>query len=65
VLDPLDGTKNFVSGLPLFAVMAAVIRRGRIVGGLIHDPVTRTSALAEDGAGARLRPTKERAARAP
>jgi hypothetical protein len=33
VLDPLDGTKNFVSGLPLFAV----IRRGRIVGGLIHD----------------------------
>ena len=64
MLDPLDGTKNFVSGLPLFAVMAAAVRRGRIVCGLIHDPVTRTSALAEDGAGAWLRPTKERAARA-
>ncbi|MDT7664722.1 MAG: hypothetical protein QOD04_4278, partial [Pseudonocardiales bacterium] len=31
VVDPLDGTKNFVSGLPLFAVMAAVLRAGRVV----------------------------------
>lgn len=55
VLDPLDGTKNFVAGLPLFAVMAAVLHRGRIVGGLIHDPVTRSSAIATDGGGAWLR----------
>lgn len=55
VLDPLDGTKNFVSGLPLFAVMAAVLRRGRIVSGLIHDPVAQTSALAVEGAGAWMR----------
>lgn len=55
VLDPLDGTKNFVSGLPLFAVMAAVMRRGQIVGSVIHDPVTRSSALASDGTGAWLR----------
>jgi fructose-1,6-bisphosphatase/inositol monophosphatase family enzyme len=55
VLDPLDGTKNFVSGLPLFAVMAAAMDRGRIVGCVIHDPITRTSAMAVAGAGAWLR----------
>ena len=55
VLDPLDGTKNFVACLPLFAVMAAVVERGRIVAGVIHDPVTRTSAPATDGGGAWIR----------
>ncbi|MGP4020591.1 inositol monophosphatase family protein [Saccharopolyspora sp. 5N708] len=55
LLDPLDGTKNFVAGLPLFAVMAAVVRRGRIVAGVIHDPVTGTSAIATEGGGAWLR----------
>lgn len=55
VLDPLDGTKNFVSGLPLFAMMAAIMRKGRIVGGIIHDPVTRSSAMATAGGGAWLR----------
>jgi fructose-1,6-bisphosphatase/inositol monophosphatase family enzyme len=55
VVDPLDGTKNFVSGLPLFAVMAAVLRAGRVVAGVIHDPVTDTSAVAVEGGGAWLR----------
>jgi fructose-1,6-bisphosphatase/inositol monophosphatase family enzyme len=55
VLDPLDGTKNFVAGLPLFAVMAAVVERGRIVAGVIHDPVTHTSAIATEGGGAWIR----------
>lgn len=55
VVDPLDGTKNFVSGLPLFAVMAAVMRRGHIVAGVIHDPVIRSSAVAAEGAGAWIR----------
>lgn len=55
VLDPLDGTKNFVSGLPLFAVMAAVMHQGRIVGATIHDPVTGSSAVATEGGGAWLR----------
>jgi hypothetical protein len=32
VRDPLDGAENFVSGLPLFAVKAAVMHRGQIVG---------------------------------
>ncbi|HEX4247462.1 MAG TPA: inositol monophosphatase [Pseudonocardia sp.] len=55
VVDPLDGTKNFVSGLPLFAVMAAVLRAGRVVAGVIHDPLTGTSAMAVEGEGAWLR----------
>ncbi|MEV6644138.1 inositol monophosphatase [Amycolatopsis sp. NPDC051371] len=63
VLDPLDGTKNFVSGLPLFAVMVATMRRGRIVGCVIHDPMTRTSAMAVAGAGAWLRRPGEAAQR--
>jgi len=52
VLDPLDGTKNFVAGLPLFAVMAAVVERGRIAAGVIHDPIPRTSVIATEGGGA-------------
>jgi fructose-1,6-bisphosphatase/inositol monophosphatase family enzyme len=52
VIDPLDGTKNFASGVPLFGVMGAVLERGEVVAGMIHDPVCRSSALAFKGAGA-------------
>ncbi|OUL99813.1 inositol monophosphatase family protein [Variovorax sp. JS1663] len=54
VIDPLDGTKNFASGVPLFGVMGAVLERGEVVAGVIHDPVCRSSALAFRGAGAWL-----------
>jgi fructose-1,6-bisphosphatase/inositol monophosphatase family enzyme len=52
VLDPLDGTKNFVSGLPLFGVMAAATVRGEVVLAAIHDPVCRDTAFALRGEGA-------------
>lgn len=52
VVDPVDGTANFAAGLPLFGVMAAVFRRGEIVGAVIHDPVGDDSALALRGEGA-------------
>lgn len=54
LLDPLDGTRNFASGLPLFGVMAAAVMRGHIVAGVIHDPVTGTTALARRDQGAWL-----------
>lgn len=54
VVDPLDGTKNFASGLPLFGVMVAVVARGEVVAGVIHDPVGRTSACALRDHGAWL-----------
>jgi fructose-1,6-bisphosphatase/inositol monophosphatase family enzyme len=52
VLDPLDGTKNFASGLPLFGVMAAATVRGEVAIAVIHDPVCRTTAFALRGEGA-------------
>jgi fructose-1,6-bisphosphatase/inositol monophosphatase family enzyme len=52
VIDPLDGTRNFASGVPLFGVMVAVIENGEVVAGIIHDPVCRSTVLAFRGAGA-------------
>lgn len=54
VVDPLDGTKNFASGLPLFGVMVAVVARGEVLAGVIHDPVGHTTACALRGQGAWL-----------
>lgn len=54
VVDPLDGTKNFASGLPLFGVMVAVVARGEVVAGVIHDPVGQTTACAVREQGAWL-----------
>ena len=46
VVDPIDGTSNYAAGLPLFGVMAAVVRRGEVVAAAIHDPVGDDTALA-------------------
>ena len=52
VLDPIDGTYNFVSGLPLFGVIVAIVERGRTTGAVIHDPVGDDTAVAMAGQGA-------------
>jgi fructose-1,6-bisphosphatase/inositol monophosphatase family enzyme len=52
LVDPIDGTKNFASGLPLFGVMAAVVVRGATVAGVIYDPVAESWALGLRGVGA-------------
>ncbi len=52
VLDPLDGTFNFAKGVPLFAVMAAVLVRGEVALAAIHDPLGDDTALAVRGEGA-------------
>lgn len=54
-LDPVDGTANFAAGLPLYAVMAAVVSKGETVGGIIYDPMGDDWVMAERGAGAFLR----------
>lgn len=54
VIDPIDGTLNYASDLPLFAVMAAAIVRGETAGAVIHDPTLNDSALALRGEGAWL-----------
>jgi myo-inositol-1(or 4)-monophosphatase len=40
VVDPLDGTANYVHGLPNFAVSVAVERRGEVQAGVVYDPTT-------------------------
>lgn len=52
VVDPLDGTANFVAGRPEFAVMAALVRSGETVAAWIVQPVGGNVYVAEKGAGA-------------
>jgi histidinol-phosphatase len=40
VLDPIDGTKSFISGVPLFGTLIALAQRGRPVLGIIDQPVS-------------------------
>ncbi len=41
VLDPIDGTKSFISGIPLFGTLVALLHRGRPVLGIIDQPISR------------------------
>ncbi len=41
VIDPIDGTKSFVSGVPLFGTLIALLRDGRPVLGVIDQPILR------------------------
>jgi len=54
IVDPLDGTSNFLHGLPHFAVSIAVEERGEVVAGLVYQPLTDESFWAERGKGAWL-----------
>lgn len=55
VIDPVDGTINFASGLPLFGVMLAVVVKGETVAGIIHDPVGKDFLIGLRGAGSHLK----------
>jgi len=52
IVDPVDGTRNFAAGLPLFGVMTAVTIRGETVAGVIYDPICRDWTYALRGGGA-------------
>jgi myo-inositol-1(or 4)-monophosphatase len=52
VVDPLDGTTNFLHGLPHWAVSIALEHKGQIVSGVIYDPVKDELFHAEKGEGA-------------
>ncbi len=54
IIDPLDGTTNFLHGLPHWAISIALEFKGEIVAGLIHDPVKNEIFHAEKGTGAWL-----------
>lgn len=52
LVDPLDGTTNFLHGLPHFAVSIALERRGELIAGVIYDPIKAELFAAEKGSGA-------------
>lgn len=54
VIDPLDGTKNFFAGVPLWCVSLALVRAGQPVVGVIFCPLTGELYSARAGGGARL-----------
>src|SRR3546814_14329141 len=54
IVDPLDGTTNFLHGVPHFAISIAVEDNGEVVAGLIYQPLTDESFWAEKGKGAWL-----------
>lgn len=53
-VDPIDGTTNFVNGLPYFAISVAFMRGGRSELGVVFDPVADEMFYAERGRGAWL-----------
>ncbi|GAN50557.1 myo-inositol-1(or 4)-monophosphatase [Methylobacterium sp. PvP062] len=53
-IDPLDGTSNFLHGVPHFAVSVGLEREGQIVAGAIFDPIKDELFVAERGKGAYL-----------
>ncbi len=54
IIDPLDGTTNFLHGIPLFAISLALERDGEIVAALIFNPASGELFTAERGKGAFL-----------
>jgi len=54
IVDPLDGTTNFLHGIPLFCVAIALERAGEIVASVVYNPIMDELFSAEKGSGAWL-----------
>jgi len=52
IIDPLDGTSNFIAGFPFWCVSIAAREKGRIVAGVVWDPLRQEMYAAERGGGA-------------
>ena len=62
VIDPLDGTTNFLHGIPQFAISIGLQREGTVIAGVIYNPATDELYIAERGKGAFLNDTRLRVA---
>ena len=60
IIDPIDGTTNFLNGLPHFAISIAYEEKGEILSGIIFDPIKNEMFFAEKGQGAYLNNTRTR-----
>ncbi len=65
IIDPLDGTTNFLHGFPQFAVSIALQRRGRLEQAVVYDPMRQELFTATRGAGAQLNNRRIRVAQRP
>ena len=54
IIDPIDGTTNFMHAVPFFAISVALERKGELVAGVTYNPVTDEMFTAEKGQGAFL-----------
>jgi myo-inositol-1(or 4)-monophosphatase len=52
IIDPLDGTTNFIHGLPIYCVTIAIERKGELVAGVTYDPNLDELFTSEKGSGA-------------
>jgi myo-inositol-1(or 4)-monophosphatase len=62
IVDPLDGTTNFLHGIPHFAISIALEREGTIVAGVVYNPINEELFVAERGKGAFLNDQRLRVA---
>ena len=62
IVDPLDGTTNFLHGIPVFAISIALERQGQIVAGVVYNPAMDELYTAERGGGAYLNDRRLRVA---
>lgn len=60
IVDPLDGTTNFLHGIPHWAISIALESHGEIVAGLVYDPIKDEMFTAEKGQGAFIRRSRLR-----
>ena len=60
IIDPIDGTFNFLNGLPHFAISLAYEENGEIMSGIIYDPIKDEMFGAHKGSGAYLNNTRMR-----
>jgi len=54
IIDPIDGTSNFLNGIPQFAISVAYEEKGKVICGMIFDPIKNEMFFAEKGSGAFL-----------
>lgn len=54
IIDPIDGTTNFVRGIPHFAISIACLHKGQLLHGVVLDPIRREEFTASRGKGAQL-----------
>jgi myo-inositol-1(or 4)-monophosphatase len=62
IVDPLDGTTNFLHGIPHFAISIGLQREGTMIAGLIYNPANDDLYIAERGKGAFLNDQRLRVA---